>query len=181
MELGAPADLGPPGRHGGLGAVAPCALTPLLAPHPALKLGPSLGSVRSGVPNSGSAGPALRPPGGCSRPHFLAWEAWLRRACRRRCCCTSWSSCSFRLATWGQGRRSGGWAGPIAKAPQARGHGEHCDRKAPVHVPRRGSVHRRETPGRQTDRQRNRPASHQTGNAQSQLSSGTPIHGCRRD
>lgn len=65
--------------------------------------------VRSALWRSG------HPGGFCSTAHFLARKAWPRGACCFRG--TSWSSCFFRLATWRQGRGSGGGGRAIGPPP----------------------------------------------------------------
>lgn len=70
-----------------------------------------------------------------SRAHFLVGRVWPRWSCRR--CRPSWSSCSFVLATWGRGRSSAGWAGPVAQLRDQEGGGGRHQQPERAHGPSR--------------------------------------------
>lgn len=124
-----PADAGLLGRALGSG-LAPRARCPPTRKGMGEWLCPRVSTVVLGLPGRRGA-------------HFLARKAGPRWACR--CRCTSWSSCSFRLATCGQGASSGG-AGAPSQGPRS------SDRKGcrPQSTAPGGGVRGTVTSGRQT-------------------------------
>lgn len=124
-----PADAGLLGRALGSG-LAPRARCPPTRKGMGEWLCPRVSTVVLGLPGRRGA-------------HFLARKAGPRWACR--CRCTSWSSCSFRLATCGQGASSGG-AGAPSQGPWS------SDRKGcrPQSTAPGGGVRGTVTSGRQT-------------------------------